>query len=141
MNKYGFDFLISILGTIASILFGGWSMMLQILLILMCMDYITGIMAAAIFKKSKKTKTGKLSSKAGFKGLLKKVFMLFICSMAYYIDTLMNAQNVVFTMVVLFYCSNEALSIMENAILMEIPIPDKLQKAIESLKEDNDHEC
>lgn len=140
MNKYGLDLIISILGTIASILFGGWSMMMQILLILMIMDYLSGITAAAIFKKSKKTKSGKLSSKAGFKGLLKKIFTLGICSMSYYMDQLLNMQNVLFTMVVLFYCSNEALSILENAILLEIPIPEKLKKAIESLKEDPDHE-
>lgn len=140
MNKYGLDLIISILGTIASILFGGWSMMMQILLILMIMDYLSGITAAAVFKKSKKTKSGKLSSKAGFKGLLKKIFILVICSMSYYMDQLLNMKNVLFTMVVLFYCSNEALSILENAILLEIPIPDKLKKAIESLKEDPDHE-
>ena len=44
--------------------------------------------------------------------------------------------GLLFTAVVLFYCSNEAISILENAIALNVPVPEKLKKAIESLTED-----
>lgn len=120
---------------IVGYLFGGWNMMLQTLVFLMVADYITGI-AAACFNKSSKSNSGGLSSKAGFKGLIKKMMVLFICSVAYRIDCLTGAQGLLFNVVVLFYISNEAISILENvAATDKIPIPAKLRNVLESLKE------
>lgn len=60
-------------GAFISWLFGGWSEDMLTLIILMISDYITGVIAAAFFKKSKKSENGSLSSVAGLKGLCKKV--------------------------------------------------------------------
>ena len=136
-TKHMLDIFNAFLGSFLFMIFGEYSLPLQILIILMCIDYLSGILAAAIFHASKKTATGALSSKAGFIGLLKKIFMLIIVAVAHLIDQLIGANNVLFTAVVIFYCSNEAISIIENAIALNIPIPEKLKKAIESLTEED----
>ncbi len=121
---------------IAGYAFGGWTLILQTLLFLMIFDYLTGVIAAC-FKKSSKSKSGKLSSKAGFKGLAKKIVILMICSVSYRIDLLLNAEGLVYNMVLLFYISNEAISILENAVAIDkIPIPNKLRAVVESMKEE-----
>jgi len=67
----------SVIAGSISTLFGGWSGSLTTLIILMGIDYITGIIVAAVFKKSPQTSTGALESNAGWKGLCKKGIVLF----------------------------------------------------------------
>ena len=135
--KYEVNLFISIIGTIFTFLFGGWSMLLNVLVFVMAVDYLTGVLVG-LSGKSKKTKKGGLSSKVGFKGLLKKVLILLIVTVAYRIDFVVNANQLLYYAVMLFYISNESISILENAALLDVPIPDKLINAIEALKEDKD---
>ena len=116
-------------------------MALQTLIIFMTIDYVTGLMVAGIFNKSTKTKNGALESVAGWKGLCRKGVALLIVLIACRLDLLTGA-NLIRDAVVIAYCTNEAISIIENAGLMGVPIPTKLTKAIEALKskEDDDNE-
>ena len=118
-------------------LFGGWTVVLQTLVFLMAVDYITGVLAA-VFKKSTKTKSGGLSSKAGWKGLVKKFLILCICAITYRIDVLLKAEGLLYNMVCLFYISNEGISILENAIALNLPVPEKLRAVMDSMKEEKD---
>ena len=52
-------------GTGLAALLGGWDTGLKTLTVCMILDYILGMTAAGIFKKSKKTKSGRLKSRAG----------------------------------------------------------------------------
>ena len=137
MNKYIINGLIGGLSILIDFLFGGFSMVLQVLLILMIFDYLTGLLTA-LSSKSRKTASGKLSSKAGFRGLCKKVVILIICAVAFQLDKILNANNMLFIGVSCFYCSNEVLSIIENAIVLNIPVPNKLKNAIEDLRKEGD---
>lgn len=74
------------IGAFIANLFGGWSNDMTTLLIFMATDYITGIIVAAFFKKSNKSKTGSLSSIAGLKGLAKKGVILLVVLIAYRLD-------------------------------------------------------
>ena len=132
---------IGILGSIIASLLGGWDMALQTLIIFMTIDYVTGLMVAGIFNKSTKTKHGALESVAGWKGLCRKGVALLIVLIACRLDLLTGA-NLIRDAVVIGYCTNEAISIIENAGLMGVPIPTRLTKAIEALKskEDDDNE-
>ena len=132
---------IGILGSIIASLLGGWDMALQTLIIFMTIDYVTGLMVAGIFNKSTKTKHGALESVAGWKGLCRKGVALLIVLIACRLDLLTGA-NLIRDAVVIAYCTNEAISIIENAGLMGVPIPTRLTKAIEALKskEDDDNE-
>ena len=134
---------IGILGSIIASLLGGWDMALQTLIIFMTIDYVTGLMVAGIFNKSTKTKHGALESVAGWKGLCRKGVALLIVLIACRLDLLTGA-NLIRDTVVIAYCTNEAISIIENAGLMGVPIPTRLTKAIEALKskeDDNNENC
>lgn len=119
-------------GSIASYL-GGWDSALQTLLIFMAVDYITGLMVAGIFHKSDKTPGGGLESRAGFKGLCRKGVVLLIVLVACRLDLLTGSDFIRDSCVVAFVV-NEAISIIENAGLMGVPIPAVITKALEALK-------
>lgn len=119
-------------GAIAS-LFGGFDMGLKTLIALMAIDYVTGIVVAGVFKNSTKTETGALESKAGWKGLCRKGMTLLIVLIAARID-LVIGSNFVRDAVVIAYITNEIISIVENAGLMGVPIPETILNAIDVLK-------
>ncbi len=118
-------------GFIAS-LFGGWNSGIITLLMFMCIDYVSGIMVAGVFNNSKKTETGSLESRAGWKGLCRKGMTLIIVLLAYRLDVQIGT-NYIRDAVIIGFCANEAISIVENAGLMGIPLPDTLTKAIDIL--------
>ena len=125
-------------GTIASYL-GGWDTALQTLILFMAADYITGLMVAGIFHKSDKTPGGGLESRAGFKGLCRKGVVLLIVLIACRLDLLTGTDFIRDSCVVAFVV-NEALSIIENAGLMGVPIPSVITKTLEALKaKEDDH--
>lgn len=123
---------IGLAGSFIATLFGGWDMALRTLILFMAVDYITGLMVAGVFKNSTKTKTGALQSKAGWKGLCKKGMTLFIVLVAYRLE-LMVGSEFIRNAVIIAYIVNETISIIENAGLMGIKIPQALQKGIDIL--------
>ena len=131
--KNTFSLIIGIIGSIVTYLFGGWDMALQTLLIFMAVDYITGLIVAGVFKKSPKTKKGGLSSIIGWKGLCRKGMALLMVLIACRLDMLVGTDFIRDT-VIIAYCTNELISIIENAGVMGVPIPKTIQNAIESLK-------
>lgn len=123
-------------GLIAS-LFGGWDAALTSLLIFMGIDYITGLIVAGVFHKSRKSESGSLESRAGWKGLCRKGTSLLVVLIACRLDLLMNT-TFIRDGVVIAYVINETISIVENVGLMGIPIPSVITKAIEILKSEEE---
>ncbi|RDU21947.1 phage holin family protein [Anaerosacchariphilus polymeriproducens] len=121
-------------GSGLSKLLGGFDMTLQILIVLMIADYITGLIVAGVFKKSGKTETGALESRAGWKGLCRKGMVLLIVLVATQLDKVTGIDFIRNT-VILGYVANEAISITENAGLMGVPLPGVLTNAINVLKQ------
>ncbi len=113
--------------------FGGWSHSLTTLLIVMAIDYITGLVVAAVFKKSPKTETGALESKAGWKGLIRKGVTLLIVLVACRMDIELGTQYIRDAVIIAFMV-NEIISLIENAGLMGIPIPKPILNGIDLLK-------
>ena len=129
-------------GAVAAIItncFGGWSGAMTTLMIFMAVDYITGIIVAAVFKKSGKSETGGLESRAGWKGLCKKGVTLVIVLVAYRLDLLIGTSYIKDAVVIAF-CTNELISIVENAGLIGVPIPDTITKSIDILKGNTNNE-
>lgn len=120
-------------GWIAKI-FGGWDESLTALILFMCMDYITGIMVAGVFKKSNKSKHGTLNSNAGWKGLCKKCVTLLLVIVANELD-IVAGTNYIRNAVIIGFIANEVISITENAGLMGVKLPAVITKAIEVLQE------
>ena len=114
-------------------LLGGWDAARATLLLFMLMDWVTGgILLPAVFKKSPKSKNGALESRAGWKGLCRKGMMLLIVLVAVRLDLLMGTDYLRDAVCIAFI-ANEALSIVENAGLMGVPLPEMLRNAIDIL--------
>lgn len=93
-------------------------------------DYITGVVAAAV--------NHKLDSNVGFKGIARKMFMFVLVGIGNVIDiNALNGTAVLRSAIICFYLANEAISIIENAGEIGLPVPDKLKKLLEQLKSDN----
>ena len=123
---------IGLIGSFISSLFGGWSASLTTLLLFMIADYITGLVVAAVFKKSPKSKTGRLESKAGFKGLCRKGMMLLFVLVAYRLDLIIGTDYIRSTIIIAFI-ANELISLTEHAGLMGVPMPAVIKNAIDIL--------
>lgn len=132
----------SILGAAGALfmqLFGGWSEDMATLVILMIVDYISGIIVAAAFKKSLKSENGALSSAAGLKGLCKKGVMIAVVLVAHRMDVSLGVDYIK-SAAVMGFIVNELISITENAGLMGVPLPSVVKKAISVLKSKADEE-
>lgn len=123
-------------GCVANAL-GGWDGSLALLLAMMAADYITGLLVAAVWKRSNKSKTGALDSRAGFLGLCRKGAILLVVWVAVMLD---HALGVGYarTAVCLFFAGNEGLSLIENLGLMGVPFPKFLKGALEALRDKGD---
>lgn len=130
------NILISIIGVIGSAIasaFGGWTTGLTTLVIFMAIDYLTGLIVAGVFHKSTKTETGTLESRAGFKGLCRKGAMLLVVLVSYRLDLAVGTAYIKDAVIIAFM-ANEAISIIENAGLMGVPMNDTLKNAIDVLQ-------
>ena len=131
--KNGILTFLGVIGAFISTLFGGWDAALTTLVIFMAIDYFTGLVVAGVFKKSGKSETGALESRAGLKGLCKKGMMLLVVLVAVRLD-MMSGTNFLRDAVIIAFVANEALSIMENAGLMGVKWPPVISNAIDVLK-------
>ena len=105
---------------------GGMDGLMIALIVLMTLDYVSGVMCAIIDKK--------LSSAVGFKGICKKVFILMLVGVAHIIDLhVVGTGSALRGAVICFYMSNEGLSLLENAAHIGLPIPDKLRDILSQL--------
>lgn len=132
--KGTFCTVIGVIGGYIASLFGGWSEDLITLIIFMAVDFVMGLIVAGVFKKSKKSESGAIESKAGWKGLCRKGVTLLIVLIAHRVDIALSVEFVR-TATIIAYIVNEAISIIENAGLMGVPIPKKLKQAIEILRD------
>lgn len=117
---------ISVIFTTFIYLIGGFDIAIQSLLIVMVVDYLTGI-ASAIYNKE-------LSSKIGFKGILKKFSYLCVVALSVVIDNLTGQSGLIRTLVIYFFVANDGLSIIENMAEMGVKLPQKLIDSLEQIK-------
>lgn len=121
-----------------SFLVGGYDHSFIGLIIFMVIDYATGVITA-LCNKSTKTPSGGLSSKAGFRGLLKKAAMLGLVIVANTCDYVMDTHGVRQVMTYALI-ANELLSILENAGLLGIPVPNRVKHVVEVLRGEEESE-
>lgn len=127
----------AIAGGAISQAFGGWDSAMMTLLIFMAIDYLSGLIVAGVFHSSDKSETGALNSIACWQGLLKKGMTLIIVLVAARLDIVLGTAFVR-DAVVIAYIVNETISIIENAGLMGLPVPDIIMSAIEQLQGKNE---
>lgn len=124
--KHLFTDIASLVLTTTIYLLGGWDIALQSLIIVMVIDYLTGI-ASAVYNKE-------LSSKIGFKGIIKKFCYLLVVALSVVIDNLTGQSGIIRNLVIYFFVANDGLSIIENMAEMNIKLPKKLIDSLKQIK-------
>ena len=114
--KAGLTLLVGVLGW----LFGGFDSLIYALIAFVVIDYITGVLLAICNKK--------VSSKIGYKGISKKVFIFLLVGAGNIADKyIIGTGSSLRSMLIMFYLSNEGISIIENAGNLGLPMPQKLK--------------
>ena len=129
------DSIAGAIGAVLGFMYGEVGGLFWALIAFMALDYITGVIVAAINKR--------LSSEVGFKGLAKKFLILIFVAVGHIVDTyILGGTPAAMSAVMLFYLANEGISIIENAAALGLPVPRKLREIMEQIKDkgesDND---
>lgn len=125
------SFIPAVVGIWIGFFFGPLDGLLSALLVMVVADYFTGL-TCAIVKSC-------LSSKVGYKGILKKICIFAIVGVANIVDTTFIGTGSSFrTGIILFYLANEGISILENLDSIGVPLPTQLINVLQSFKKIND---
>lgn len=119
----------SCVGACFAAVVGGVDKGIQALLVLVMIDYLTGMVAGY--------KTSALNYKRGFEGVIKKLVIFLVVGFANLLDCGMGL-NMLKSMAVFAYSANEGLSIIENIDRMGYSeyIPFFLRDKVESLRKE-----
>lgn len=123
---------ISVVLTTFVYLVGGIDIAMKSLLIVIAIDYVTGVISAIYNKK--------LNSTIGLKGILKKFSYFIIVSLSVILDRIVGDTGAIRTLVIYFFVANDGISIVENIGKMGVPLPKKLTEVLEQLKNKGDDE-
>ena len=128
MEKYfnSISIIVGIAGGFICKHLGGFDMLLGVIITLVVLDYLTGILKA-IYNKQ-------LSSEVGYKGIIKKIFIFIVIATAYEIQKVVGNNIPLREMTLVFFISNEAISLLENASEF-IPIPEQLRDVLVQLRD------
>ena len=131
-TQYILDTAIGVVGALIYLAVGDITAELSTLVWLMLLDMVTGFLVASVFKASRKTISGTLSSKEMLRGFVRKVGMLMLVAIAYRLDNMLNV-NYLKNATTIALIVEECLSLIENIGLMGIPIPKFISSAIDVL--------
>lgn len=121
------------IGAIIGTFIGGLTGLLTALIWLMIADYITGVLSAI--------KRKEVNSNVGFWGIVKKCLILLMVGVGNILDVYIITQgSTVRTAVIMFYAANDGISILENLTELGLPVPDKVRKILEQLREGEDEQ-
>lgn len=117
---------LALIGGALGWMFGGFDPLFYALIAFVSIDYITGVLLAIRDKE--------VSSNIGFKGICKKIMIFALVATANIIDEyIIGSGSSLRTMTIMFYLSNEGISIIENAGNIGLPLPKKLKDVIQEL--------
>lgn len=128
--KIAINDIISLILTSVIYYLGGLDIALQSLIVVIIIDYITGLLSAIYNKR--------LNSVVGLKGILKKFAYLLIVTLSVVIDKIVGETGTIRTLVIYFFVANDGLSILENVAELNVPLPKKLVDTLEQLKSKGD---
>lgn len=128
-RRYLPEAILSVAAAFVSVL-GGFDALLRALLVCVILDYLSGVIAACV--------TRTLSSSTGFNGILKKLAVFMVIALASTADGVFGSGGAVRGAMIGFFIANEGLSVLENAERIGLPIPKKLIKLLNGLREESD---
>ena len=111
------------------LLFGGMDLLFSTFLILIIIDYLTGILNAIY--------NHKLNSDIGSKGIIRKIGYLLIIVVSQVIDNLYNSNINIRDILLYMFISNELISILENINSIGIKIPNRIRNLLLNNQDNN----
>lgn len=111
---------------------------MKFLIILLLADLITGIIKS-LYGNSDKSKNGLLSSKAMTKGIFTKICYFFVILVSYYIDTTLSLKGFLYNYVIIYFCIENSLSILENVACCGVKVPTIVKNKLDILERKNDN--
>lgn len=111
--------------------YSGDEKFLYFLIILMCVDIVSGF--------AKAVKNENLWSKRSFRGIAKKTLIFCIIILANIIDMILNLNGSLITLTVLYYIANEGVSIVENCAEMGILVPEEIRNKLKVMNDENNN--
>lgn len=127
MEETWLDFILGSVVGLSAWFFGGVDGFIKVLIAMSVVDYFSGVAVAGA--------EGRINSRVGVKGILKKFVMFSLVGVSNIVGSLIGGSDAVRTAVVLFYISNEGISIMENAYKLGVPFPKVLRDKFEQLRD------
>lgn len=128
-----FEYVFAAVGGFLGYYLGGFDGVLNALLTLTIIDYITGVLCAVSKKE--------LSSGIGFVGISRKILIFALVGVANIVDNQIAGNgSALRTATIFFYMANEAISIVENAASLGIPLPKKLVDVLKQLRKTDESE-
>lgn len=119
---------VSLIGTGAMALFGGWDKPLKGLLLFMGMDFVLGVLAAM--------KNKELDSTVAFWGGINKLVVLSLVAVGVVLDGVLPlSEPYCRTGIIFFYIAREGLSLIENYGKLGGELPNFLKEMLAQLKE------
>ena len=123
----------ALFGAVLGAFFGGLGGLLIALICFMACDYLTGVISAI--------KRHKVNSNVGYWGIVKKCLILMLVGICNLLDkNIIGSGSICRTACIMFYLSNDGISILENLTEIGLPVPAKVRKVLEQLKEGENDE-
>lgn len=120
---------IGIVGGFFAAIFGQWDSILWALLVIMVLDYLTGVIKAVYTKN--------ISSEVGFKGLLKKITVLIIVALSNVLQQITGDNVAIREIVIMFYVANEGISVLENVAVIYPRMPKAIKDILLQIRDSN----
>jgi len=128
VKEFGFNSLIATIGTTLSAWLGGWDSALNVLIVLMVLDYATGLLGAI--------KNKNVNSEIMYWGGIRKAIILVVVMLAVLLDRLLGYPDPLLrTLVIYFYAAREGVSVTENLGILGVPLPPGISRVLTQLQE------
>lgn len=117
------------IGKYLGLFLGGYDGPLCALLILTAANYVTSLVCVAFDRRN--------YEKIGVRAIFSKVLILILVGISNILDRyILGYGSCLRTAILLFYISEEGLSILENASCLGLPIPGGIKRILKNLKGD-----
>ncbi|MDD4297611.1 MAG: phage holin family protein [Ruminiclostridium sp.] len=127
IKEFGFNTAIAGIGTAVGAWLGGWDAALNVLIVLVVLDYITGLLGAIKLKK--------VNSEVMYWGGIRKIIIFAVVALAVMFDQMLgNSEPIMRTLAIYFYAAREGVSVTENLGIIGVPLPPVIVKVLEQLQ-------
>jgi len=129
-KEFSLGGILSLIATIVTVWLGGWDLALKALVVLMIIDYVTGVLGAI--------KNKKVSGEVMFWGGIRKGLILTVVVVAVLLDGMVgNSEPVFRTLALYFYVAREGISVTENLGILGVPLPPVITEMFSKLQNKN----